>query len=785
MQLKKLALGVAIASSLSVPSLPILAQQTAGLEEVVITAQRRAQNLDSVGVAINAFDGDQLKDLGFADVGDIALLTPGINLTETGVTGVPVYTIRGVGFDDYSSNSTATVGIYVDEVSLPYPTMTRGPQFDLERIEVLKGPQGTLYGRNTTGGAINLISRKPTDAFEAGFRVGYGRFETLDAEAYVSGPLSDAVRGRLALSSTRSGEGWQQSSSRPGDTLGEQDKWALKTALQIDLSDSATLMLRAHGYRDKSENPAPQYFTYIPLVPALADFFPAPDPGTTPNLNDTRSADWSADFTPQRDNEGSGFSATVNWDLGAITLTSITAFEQFERQESNDWDGTAIENLDVFFSTDIDVFSQELRLSGDLGDSITWVAGAYYSTDEVDESWISRGSAATIYQGVFGAVDTRYTQESDTLAVFGQAEWQFTDSLRATLGLRYTEEERDFSACSYDVDGGLAFLYSGVNLGPFPGVADNIFLSSSALSQGDCVTINTAAGSFEIDPNSGAVTVFSGASGVFNDSSDYNNVSGKLGLDWSPHDDLLVYTSYSRGFKSGGYNGAASSSWSQLAPYDEEILNAYELGIKTRMADNRVRLTGALFYYDYSDKQIIGSVADEVFGLLTQIVNVPESTISGAELELEWQATEGLYLRLGASLLDSEIEEFVGLSGTGVLTDFKGRELAQTPKLQLTGQADYRFAVSDSLYARVGTDFSYSDEYQSAPDPADIYFIPDYTVWNARIGFGAEDGNWEVLLWGRNITDEYYFTSANISNDYWFRSTGSPRSWGVSLNMQF
>lgn len=755
------------------------------LEETIVTAQRRAQSVDDIGVAISAYDGDQLEDLGFAGVGDLAMMTPGVNLTETGVTGVPVYTIRGVGFDDYSANSSSTVGIYLDDVSLPYPTMTRGPQFDIERIEVLKGPQGTLYGRNTTGGAINLISRLPTTEFEAGATLGYGRFDTINADGYVSGSLSNNVRARLSASTTQSNEGWQRSSSRQGDTLGEQDQWAAKALLEWDLSDTATLMLKAHGYRDKSENSAPQYFAYVPLVPELAEYYPAPDPSIRPNLNDSRSADWSGDFTPERDNKGNGVSATLNWEFNGMTLTSISAYEGFEREESNDWDGSSIENLDVSFDTEIDVFSQEIRLASDPSNDLSWVVGAYFSHDELDESWVARGSESTIYQGVFGAVDTRYSQDSETMAAFVHTEWQLAPAWRTTFGLRYTHEEREWAGCSYDVDGGLAYLYSNIDFGPIPGFADHLFLSSTSLQTGDCVTINADAPSFEADPQTGEITVYSGTSGVFDDDVSYDNVSGKLGLDWTPLEDLLIYSSISTGFKSGGYNGAASSSWAQLAPYDEEELTAYELGLKTTFLQDRMRFTSALFYYDYSDKQIIGNVADDVFGLLTQIINVKDSAIWGAEAELEWQATQELYFRLGASWLESEVKEHEGLDGTGVLQDFEGRPLAQTPTWQFTGQVEYRTSITDQLYARIGSDFSYSDEYQSALDPSELFYVEDYLVWNARVGIGSEDGNWELLLWGRNITDEYYYTSANISNDYWFRTPGNPLTWGVQLKLQF
>ena len=279
---------------------PFVAADTV-LEEVMVTAQKRAQSLSDVGIAVSAFNTEQMRDLGITDATDLANFTPGLHLTESGATGVPVYTIRGVGFDDYNANSSSTVGIYVDEVNLPYPTMTRGEVFDMERIEVLKGPQGTLYGRNSTGGAINFISNKPSEEFEAGITVEYGRYETLRTEGFVNGALTDSLNGRFSFAYSNSGEGWQNSVSSD-ETLGEVDKTAFRGILDWAASDTLDVQFSAHWYEDQSENPAPQYFAYVPLVPDLAPFFPAPDVSQQADLSDPRSADWSREFTPQRDN---------------------------------------------------------------------------------------------------------------------------------------------------------------------------------------------------------------------------------------------------------------------------------------------------------------------------------------------------------------------------------------------------------------------------------------------------------------------------------------------------
>lgn len=681
------------------------------------------------------------------------------------VTGVPVYTIRGVGFDDYSVNSSGTVGIYVDEVSLPYPTMTRGAQFDVERIEVLKGPQGTLYGRNTTGRAINFISNKPSDAFEAGVTLDYGRYDTFKAEGFINGGLSEALNGRLALSATRSDEGWQNSVSS-NDTLGEQDTLALKGLLEWRLSDAVNLLFKLHWYEDQSHNLAPQFFTYVPLTPGLGLEMPPPA-SERPDLNDPRSAEWSRNFTPERDNTGIGASITVNWDLEGFTLTSITAYETFDRDESNDWDGATQQNLDTFNNSEIDAWSQEIRLTSNTNGDLAWIFGLYLSHDEVDESYFALIQDATVSFGVFGAVDTRYDQEADTQALFGHLEWMLTEQWRLNLGLLYTREEREFAGCGFDVDGGLASLFN-TDLTDFDnsnGV--DLALSSTPLNQGDCVTVDQP--------------VF-GTSAVFEDDTTFDNVSGKIGIDWLPSEDWLIYASFGTGFKSGGYNGAATSTYAQLQPYDEEELTAYEVGFKATLLDGTLQFNASTYYYDYEDKQIAGFIADPVFNSLTAIVNVPESEVFGAEAEVQWQPLEELYLKLGTAWLDTEVKKFVGFDASANLRDLSGLELAQTAEWQHNGLITYQWPVAGGLLARVSADFTYSDDYQAAIDNNPLFFIDDYFTWGARAGIGAIDDRWQLTLWGRNLSDEYYYTSATFSNDTYIRTGARGVTYGIMFN---
>jgi len=243
---------LAIAVLAATAALPSGAMQ---LEEVVVTAQKREQSANDIGIAINTFTGDQIRELGILSADEIAMYTPGVTVNETAATGVPLYTIRGVGFQDYSTAASSTVGLYFDDVAMPYTVMTRGLLFDTNRVEILKGPQGDLYGRNTTAGQINFISNAPTDEFEAGITGSYGSYSAFNAEGYVSGPLSDSTRGRLAMRYVKSNEGWQENTVGDDD-LGRDDVMAIRATIESDLSDSLRVKFIASYVDDQSENTA-------------------------------------------------------------------------------------------------------------------------------------------------------------------------------------------------------------------------------------------------------------------------------------------------------------------------------------------------------------------------------------------------------------------------------------------------------------------------------------------------------------------------------------------------
>jgi len=779
------------------------------LEEVVVTAQKREEGANDVGITINAFSGDQLRDFGVTTAEDIAQVTPGLTVNETAATGVPLYTIRGVGFQDYSTGSSSTVGLYFDEVAMPYTVMTRGLVFDQQRVEVLKGPQGDLFGANTTAGSINFISNKPTKEFEAGIIASYGRYETTEVEGYVSGG-SDFAQGRLAIKTVQSNEGWQESTTS-NDKLGEEDTTAVRGIVNFDFSEDLRLMLIGQYSKDDSDNRANTAYNgniiglnefsapYQPLneylLPGGTNF------GQTPpwySTGDNTKGGWTNSYTseitgktwnlrPQRDNELKGGSARVDWDINDLTFTSITGYNDFTRTEANDWDGGFYNDSSNINTTDLWVFSQEFRLAGEVGD-VTWITGLYYTEDRMKEYYHYFMSDSVYGYGsipwgvdLFAPtpileLDTKYKQQTESAAVYGHVEWQFADAWRLTLGARYTHETREWQGCTFSAADGSLSDFLNAQFG-------------STLGPGDCGTIDDM-------PNS-PTYIFSvigtpdvnDAFHVYKDTIDTKRGMGKIGLDYSLNDDILLYGSVSQGFKSGGFNGANSNTTQQLVPYKEEILTAYEIGSKATLLDGSMQLNTAAFFYKYKDKQE-QDLAVTFVNNISGLTNVPKSEIWGAEMDLQWLPTDHLTINAGVAYLDTEIKKWYAVDDNlsqwpdTVYYNAAGFQLAQSPEWSYTALARYEWPLGDNLVLDLAADVVYTDETNGSIRVEE--YTDDYTLFGARAGIAAADGSWKAMLWGRNITDEDYYPSAYLGgNGPYVRVQGMPRTYGITLSYFF
>tara|TARA_R110002110_G_scaffold406421_1_gene626574 strand:- start:430999 stop:432738 length:1740 start_codon:yes stop_codon:yes gene_type:complete len=577
--------------------------------------------------------------------------------------------------------------------------------------------------------------------------------------------------------------------------------------VNLDLSDTMRLMLIGHYVTDESENRANSSYdgtdiglnTFSnPYTPLEQYFFV----GETPpwySTGDNTKADWSNSYTspvtgrtfdirPQRDNELKGFAARFDWELSdAMTLTSVTGYNDFQREEANDWDGGFFVDSSNINTTDLQVFSQEFRLSGE-ADNLSWITGVYYSKDEMEEEY-KYFMADSVFGlgsipwgvGLFSStpilqLDTRYEQETESVAIFGHVEWMFTDNWRLTVGARYTEEEREWSGCTFVADDGSLAGFLNAQFG-------------ASLGPGDCGTIDDDPSSPNYIFSVIGTPAINDAFQVFEDTIETEKWMGKIGLDYTVNDDVLVYGMVSQGFKSGGFNGANSNTTQQLKPYSEEELTSYEIGVKSTLLDGTMQLNAAAFYYDYQDKQE-QDVAVTFVGNISGLTNVPESEIFGAEVDMQWLITDGLQFNLGVAWLDTEITEWDAVDPDAsvwpdtVTRDVSGAELPQAPELQYNAMLSYEWNVGDNLLMQVAGDVNFTDDTSGGVRPEEA--TEDYTLVNARLALGADDGQWRAMLWARNLTDEDYYPSAYTGgNGPYVRSYGMPRTYGVTLSYYF
>lgn len=779
-------------SAIALQSTSILAL---GLEEIVVTAQKREQSANDVGMAIQALSGDAMKDLGVADTTDLAAVVPGLTFSDTGY-GTPIYTLRGVGFIDNAVQAASTVGVYVDEVAIPFPLMTKGALLDIERVEVMKGPQGTLYGRNSTGGAINFIANKPGDLFEASITAGYGKFDIAELSGFVSTPLSDTVGLRVAGKTTQSSEGWQESVTT-GARLGEQDKTAVRAILQLTPSDDLDISVSASYWEDNSDTQAPVMTGTSYKVPVSSPDFATYGAwiasGAAPySGDDITKADWTqnAFYDFKQDLESTNISISVEYALSdALTLTSLTSYSELSDDSLYPRDGVPgvpdalipaalasnlpqhqpgdnQANVNYQNHADVEAFSQELRLSGE-GENMTWISGVYFSTDEVTNGRnvysefttntdIALHPAAPITVNMDDLVETT-EQASDMWAVFTHAEWQLTEDLRLTTGLRYTEDNKDFKGCLAQ---GSPDAGNGFGLGIVVG---------GGTAPGECASADAVTGLPAYSPKE------------LNEDS----VSGRLGLDYVLSNDTMIYASVSRGFKSGSFPTLSTVTNTSFAPATQEQLDALEIGFKSTLVDGTLQLNGAAFYYEYTDKQVLGNIWDPTYQVLSKLVNVPESEVLGAELELQWQAADGLYVGAGVTYIDSEAIEFTDLDPNATsaadVIDLAGYSFPLSPEWTANWIVNYEMDISDSLVAAVGIDGSYASETTAAWTIDPLFALDSYHLTNLRASVGAADDTWKIMAWVRNANNTHYATSVDKSVDFITQFNGMPRTYGLEF----
>ena len=734
---------------------------SSGVGEIIVTAQKKSESINKVGMSISAFDGNALQNRGVTSTEDLVKIVPGFSFGKTQYS-TPVYTLRGVGYYDNALAGSPTVSVYADEVPLPYTQIAAGANFDIQRVEVLKGPQGTLFGSNATGGAINYVAAKPTREFAAGADLSYGRFNAFEGTFFVSGPMSDTLRARAAVK-VEQGGAWQVSQSNPSDRLGNVDRLFGRLLFDWTPSDRLSFMLNVNGWRDRSDSQAAQFVQTSFAIPPFAD----PDLAAWPTPSrDNRIADWDKDQNFANNNRFWQISLRSTFEASdALKLIAITSYSDYTPQTTTDMDGTSLFNFRFTQTGKIKNFFQELRAEIKPADGLNLLLGANYQSDRIQDNGYTQVNISSFRAALgtgLGDGIARNTTQIENYAVFGNVEYQITPEIKLLGGVRYTNSKNDTASCTYDGVFGTTYLLQS-------------FLLQSPIQPGDCITGV---------PSATSPSGF--APGVVNLRVHEDNISWRVGVNWQVTPDALLYANVSRGYKAGGVPQLFAFRSTQLVPVTQESLLAYEIGAKLSLLDRRVQLNAAAFYYDYTDKQVKSRVPVPPIGNVEAAINIPKSRIKGAELQLIVAPFEGLTMSGGVSYIDSRIGDgTLGFDAFGIPADFSGQRFPFTSKWQANADAQYDARLTDTLNGFIGASVWYQSSTNAGLGNLALQHLEGYALVDLRFGLRHPDDKWRVSGFIRNLADTNYRLVVSPVADDVVAYTGRPRTYGVSVSLRY
>jgi iron complex outermembrane receptor protein len=716
-----------------VPAVPVEGQEAVsdadGIPDIVVTAQKREQRLQEVPISIAVIGAEKLERMQVNSGTEVARQTANLRVSNLGNEDQPKFAMRGIATPEFNLNATSPTGVFYDEVYIATQWLG-GPQiFDMERVEVLRGPQGTLFGKNTTGGAINFITRAPS--FDSGgyVTVEGGTNHYFHAMGAVEAPLvDDKLAGRVAFNITRS-DGWVENHSQltGARDLSSINNYAIRGSLRYSSGDfGATLRLMT-----SHSSPTNIGVIAYGLGPGgtIAN-------GVNPRVNPYTGAPFSVhegayDHVGEIIADGSGGYLTMNLGLGdRFTLTSITSYFDGNFKNTVDADGTITNFFSIDFFAWQHEFSQDLRLASDLDGPFNFIVGLYYTNDEVDIETNYRQSGLALF-------DQTYNQSRKSYAAYFDATFDITDEAQAYGGIRWTSDHgrlRDYQVLTALPP----FILPGIPLQP-------------TLKYDD------------------------------------NEPTGRLGLRYRFTPDVMAYAQYARGYRSSAFNGGALAQPEDLNVADPEKLDAYEVGLKSQLFDRRLQLNASAFYYDFRNQQFLNAV--NVGGVqASQLINVGRARIQGLEIEAVAEPVDGLSLSAGLGLLDSEYKELVLPDPVNnVPTDLAGNRLIEAPKATLNLAADYDLPIGDDHMLTFHADAVHvSKQFFTAFNDPNATSDPFWEA-NARVAYENLEHGYEVALWVKNLNNntEETGTVLNYGSLLRFTTIPYPRRWGVSLNYEF
>lgn len=745
---------------------------TADVEEVIVTAQRRSENIQNVPVSINALSESQIQALGIKNSTDIGQVTPNVTMAlPDGAGNQPLISIRGIGINDYDTNNAGPNGVYLDDVYISAPAAQTFGVFDLSQIEVLKGPQGTLYGRNTSGGALVFTSNKPTDDLEADFHVEYSTFNTVQVESAVSGQIAPNLDGRIAFVVNES-DGYMHNSLTDQPASGSNNQ-AVHLQLLYTPTDNLKISFNSvTGYVDN----LPTEYRHIGVFVPGTENTPNPTICSVAQAYAGNCVDLFGYGTPKGFYDGS-FSRSedlrvlnlidsfrVDYSLGAITLTSITAFEYSKKYFPEDSDGGPDDLLQATYGVKSATYTQEFRAAESQKD-YNWVAGLYYLHENLNQDQplslfyngdsfggfgILPGPGA--FDGIAEIGTDKSTQITDSAAMYGQGDYNY-DNFTLTLGARYTYEKKKFSYF-----GAAQFEDDGVgNYGPL----------------------------------TDAITASEGQTA--------SNFTWRAALAYHFTDRILGYASAATGFKSGDFNGSFLSNVPeqaalQLKPVAPEHVTAYEVGVKSSFPESRLTVNGALFYNQYNNEQVFANVP-ELINLPgvgptqedTEILtNAQSAHTEGVELQVTAAPIDRLKIDLQGAWLDAQIDH-AGITEVAGTVPLDGKQLANAPRFSFSGIIEYKIPVwnEDDIDLNFNSSYKSRQFFDSTNDPYTQQ--SGYWIHNVNATYQNHQ-NWEVGGYIKNLTNtKYLLTAFDSTNPFGYIEgvVGTPRTFGVEFTYHY
>lgn len=717
-----------VAAGLASPTFAQSSQDdTASLDDVIVTAQRREQSLQDVPIAITAFNAEMLERTAAQGIQDVAAKAPGVTLTQFNI-GEPQLYIRGVGTTSDSAASDPSIGVSIDEVSIGRAGASSLAFLDIERVEILRGPQGTLYGRNASGGALNVYTRKPQLEDTTMALLRYGSFNEWGAEAVVNRMMGENSAARLAVRvNTNDGYAENVPSGR-GLEGGRQLGARLSMMTQ---SGNWTLEGSVDASRDRMDGHARIPVTASTTAPAFVTLINGLRAGL-----DVRQSFSSADNYQDRDNWGA--TARAEYEAEAFDFVSLTSYRDNEYSWRDNLGGLPFPSFPLLVddraTEDASQFSQELRLVSKPESAISWVAGLYYFSEDVDrdERFIVQ-AALPIAPASFGG-DTEFLQsaQNTSYAAFGQATIPFASIWELTLGARWTHDEREIHQIALDNEAG-ANPPPGIPLGP-GGSPYNIRAEAS-----------------------------------------FEEPTWKVALAVEPFENIRLYASYDRGYKAGSFPSGAQTGVQAGTPLRSELLDNYELGLKSTIMDGRLRFNAAAFKLEYDDLQVY-----ELLGL-TLVTSNAQAEVNGYEIESAFAVTNNLTVGGSYTSLDAK---FTSNAQSGALTLlYNGLTLPRSPDRQYTLYADGEWDMwGGELAARV--DYQWSDDFYFDPSNNPEVLSPAHGLLGAYASWEAANGV-KIAVYGKNLTDEEYQQHIIKNVGVGFSVFGAPRSYGIAISRSF